>query len=212
MSEKIKKDIVRAVVEIEVPHQKWISELSREFPDLKINILSMYLIRNNYGNILINLRGNNLSLILKRLKSHESVIEYNLISETSNSLLLNVKIRNPWLLMSTIENEVVFKFPISIINGWSEWELYADRGKLYSLFKNLESLGINLKLKSIGKHEKKPILTSRQNEILTIAMNEGYYQVPREITLDDLAKKVQVAPSTLSEMIRKINKKLVNLI
>jgi hypothetical protein len=206
------EDIVRALVEIEVPNQKWISELTKEFTDLKLNILSMTLIRNNIGNILINLRGNDLTTILERLESHESVAEYIIISETDTSILLNVKIRNPWVLISHIENEVVFKFPIRISNGWSQWELYASRDKIYSLFRNLESLGINLKLISIGKHESKSLLTSRQNEILDIAMNEGYYEVPRRITLNDLAKKIEVAPSTLSEAIRKINQKLVNLI
>ncbi|MHA1270352.1 MAG: helix-turn-helix domain-containing protein [Candidatus Helarchaeota archaeon] len=206
------EEILRSELKIELPADKWIFTLSTEYPQMVINILSMSLIRENTCNILVNMRNINISSIISKLESHESIIEFLIISKTTDSVLLNVKIANPWLLISTIENEVIVKYPIRIQNGWAKWEIYASREKIHSLFQNLKSIGINIELISIGKHEQKRILTSRQREILKIAMNEGYYSIPRKISLTELAKKIQVSPSSLSEMLRKINQKLINLV
>lgn len=47
-------------------------------------------------------------------------------------------------------------------------------------------------------------LTPRQQEILTAAVETGYYNVPREITHEGLAEKLDLAPVTVGEHLRKI--------
>ena len=206
------EEILRAQISIELPSDKWTHKLSKEFLNITFNILSMSLVRENICNTLITLSGNQISDLISKLKTNDSIIEYLIISNTPTSTLLNVKVRNPWVLISTIENEVSIKYPIKIHNGWSDWEIYSTRERIHSLFNDLQLIGLNIKLKSIGKHKKKPLLTLRQSEIMNIAMNEGFYNVPRNLTLIDLAKKIEISSSTLSETLRKINKKLVNLI
>ena len=52
-------------------------------------------------------------------------------------------------------------------------------------------------------------LTERQREILRRAVLDGYFEVPRRISLTELARRVGVATSTLSVTIAVIEKKLV---
>lgn len=47
-------------------------------------------------------------------------------------------------------------------------------------------------------------LTPRQREILTAAVNAGYYNVPRETTHEGLADQLGLAPVTVGEHLRKI--------
>lgn len=52
-------------------------------------------------------------------------------------------------------------------------------------------------------------LTPRQREILDAATRVGYYSVPRDATVDDIAEVADCAPSTASEHLRKIESRVM---
>ncbi|MCL5800034.1 MAG: helix-turn-helix domain-containing protein [Candidatus Thermoplasmatota archaeon] len=52
-------------------------------------------------------------------------------------------------------------------------------------------------------------LTDRQNEILTIAYNEGYFDLERKASLTEIAKRIGISTPTMEEIIRRAMKKLV---
>lgn len=47
-------------------------------------------------------------------------------------------------------------------------------------------------------------LTTRQQEVLQVAVEEGYYSNPREATHKDLAEVVDIAPTTVGDHLREI--------
>jgi predicted DNA binding protein len=51
----------------------------------------------------------------------------------------------------------------------------------------------------VGRHA----LTEDQHEALRLATKHGYYEVPRQITADDLADALGISQSTFSERIRR---------
>lgn len=53
-------------------------------------------------------------------------------------------------------------------------------------------------------------LTERQREILRIALEYGYYEEDSRMSLTDLAKVLDMAPSSLSEILRRSVKKTIN--
>jgi len=52
-------------------------------------------------------------------------------------------------------------------------------------------------------------LTSRQLSILKSAMEMGLYDFPRRITQDELAARIGITPSTLTEILRRAEKKIL---
>jgi predicted DNA binding protein len=53
-------------------------------------------------------------------------------------------------------------------------------------------------------------LTDRQREILNIAMESGYFESRSRISLTELSEVIGITPSSLSEILRRSLKKLVN--
>jgi len=51
-------------------------------------------------------------------------------------------------------------------------------------------------------------LTARQQEILTAALDLGYYENPRQATQEDIAEIVDATPSTVGEHLRKIESRV----
>lgn len=71
-----------------------------------------------------------------------------------------------------------------------------------------EYLKLGLKLLDV-KEERPYYLTPRQEEILTIAYDEGYYRYPRRSSLKDIARKRGLSVSTVAETLRKAECKLI---
>lgn len=52
------------------------------------------------------------------------------------------------------------------------------------------------------------LLTTRQQEVLETAVELGYYSVPRESTLDDVAAVIGIAPTTAGDHLRKAEERV----
>lgn len=54
------------------------------------------------------------------------------------------------------------------------------------------------------------ILTKRQHEVFETAVEEGYYEIPREATHEDIADSLECAPSTVDEHLRKAESRVLS--
>ena len=103
-------------------------------------------------------------------------------------------------------------------DGWEEFRVAStDRKNLERMISaggsgydfNLLELK-KKKLKNFGFLTMFPELTMRQSEILNIALDKGYYEYPRKISLDKLSKSIKSSFSTIQEHIRKAENKILN--
>ena len=54
-------------------------------------------------------------------------------------------------------------------------------------------------------------LTARQEEVMSYALENGYYEIPKKITIEDLCRKFDCSKSTLSVIMRSAEKKVLEL-
>lgn len=52
-------------------------------------------------------------------------------------------------------------------------------------------------------------LTRRQRAVLSVASEQGYYDIPRETTQEQIAQELEVTPETVNEHLRKIESKIL---
>jgi predicted DNA binding protein len=55
-------------------------------------------------------------------------------------------------------------------------------------------------------------LTEKQREVLITAYKMGYYEIPRKLNSDELAKKLGLVNSTVVEHLRKAEQRLIRQI
>ena len=103
-------------------------------------------------------------------------------------------------------------FPFPVQNGVATWTVVGPEERVRSLLRTLEKEGTGVQVDAV-RHGPLPtvtsILTARQRQILRRAIAEGYFDVPRRISLTALAPKIGVAISTLSVTLAVIEKKIV---
>ncbi len=89
-------------------------------------------------------------------------------------------------------------------DGLLDWELIADdRGAVAALVARLEKAGCEVTLGHLKEVEDEEALTRRQEEILRVAFERGYFDYPKRVSIRDLAATFHVSISTISEILRK---------
>jgi predicted DNA binding protein len=95
-------------------------------------------------------------------------------------------------------------------DGKVEWTLVlSDKSVLKNIFDHLKSKGVEADLVKLTKIDDKESLTERQDKITHVAFERGYFDYPKRISLRELARMFDVSPSTLSEILRKGQRKIV---
>ena len=101
------------------------------------------------------------------------------------------------------------------VDGFEEWEMACwDKEPLMKIMKiptfEIELVSIeNVKLTDIFIPSIYPSLSPKQREAIELAVKQGYYNYPRKIDLEKLAKIAKVKRQTFQENLRRAEKKLV---
>jgi len=78
-----------------------------------------------------------------------------------------------------------------------------------SLLKELDEEQVVAEVVRISKLEEEEELTARQENILQIALEKGYFEFPKKLTLRQLAKVLDISPATLTEILRRGQKRVL---
>ncbi len=205
-----------ARVKIKFPEQLWISKVYKDFTDIKMEIISFlpYNLEKSIGNSIIEIMHYKLKAITDLIKNHPSVVEFNILEQEENRIRFNVKTEDPFLLYAVIKCGVLVNFPVNVREGYAYWRLISTRERIDKLLTIFEQKGIEFELLRIGnspysieKNNNK--LTFKEEGILNRAINTGFFEVPRKISLEELAKQIGKSKSALSVKLRKIIQKKV---
>lgn len=68
----------------------------------------------------------------------------------------------------------------------------------------LEKAGLRVNILKLGRFEPRiGVLTEKQERIFWLALRGGFFEFPRKISMSELSDKLKIKPSTLSEIIRR---------
>ena len=201
-------DTIQVKFTFPIPAQKWLAKFSRSYPLLQFKLLSMLPLSDNQGYCLLQVEGTNLNHFWEEFAPVSDAKKFNLIFKDEKSLALNIVVEDTWVLQMIMEAQLVLRFPITVHDGIVLFELIAPRNKIEQLFSHANWKNLEISIKQIGKYSASPILSSRQSEILTKALSNGFFEIPRRISLSDFAINLGISATALSGNLRRIQKKL----
>lgn len=188
------------------------ADFTRAHPDLRLELVDRLEVGRHL--ILLELRLTSDERIDwgKKLRELPSVKEAEFLEATGNSEVYRVLITDRTFLPIVKKLKLFRHFPIPIQNGVASWAVVGPESKVRGLLATLETSHIHYELVSVRSGPLQRLsssLTPRQQEILRRALAEGYFDVPRRVSLTRLAPKIGVATSTLSVTLAIIEKKIV---
>jgi predicted DNA binding protein len=91
----------------------------------------------------------------------------------------------------------------------AEWTVLGSDDSFKELVAALEKRKIQFEVKLKKALEDKDLLTARQEQILSFAFERGYFEFPKKIGLKELAAQTGIRTSTLAEILRRGQKKIL---
>ncbi len=89
------------------------------------------------------------------------------------------------------------------------WQVVCDDEDFLALIGKLEDAKVEFEIVYKGRPEGRSELTFREEEVLRFALEKGYFDFPRKIRLEEIAAHFGIAASTISEIMRRGQKKIL---
>jgi hypothetical protein len=159
---------------------------------------------------LLEVEADDLEGIVAEMVDYGSVTTVEPLQASEREAVLQFETTEPLLLLAGRESGVALEPPIEIRDGRATFEVTATRQRLSSLDEQLRAFGMESTLEYVyTTGESGDLLTERQRELLTTAVEAGYYETPRECTLTELAEQVGAAKSTVSETLHRAEGRVI---
>jgi hypothetical protein len=204
--------LVVATLRIRVPNSIWLGTFSRSHPTVRIEVLNRGELEKGYSVSDYWISGGPPGRWSQEISTFKDVRKIDVIGEVGDGCLYRVTFANPPVVDLYRRLEMPIPFPLRIQSGVIIWEVVAREPEFRTIMEYARHTDPQLAVVSIRRqplHRHLPILSDAQRDLLTQAMAAGYFAVPREITLTDLAKKLNRSKSGVSESLALIEQKLL---
>lgn len=199
----------RAAFTVELPNRVWIGSLSRSYPDMEFRILSAFPgEETGYG--LLELEGPAAMEVLEAMREDDAVTTAEVVQASEDRVVVQFETTELPLLVTVQAAQIPLELPIEILNGEVPLEITAPRDRLSAFDEQLDALNIPHRLDRVYRTvEARSLLTETQEDVVLAALEGGYYDTPRTVTLTELAEELDLAPSTLSETLHRAEETMV---
>lgn len=89
------------------------------------------------------------------------------------------------------------------------WRVLGAERSFKRLLDRLEKKGIEYSIGGLSIVSSRSRVTARQEEVLRVAFDEGYFDDPKRVTIRELARLLGVSPPTVHESLRRTQRKIL---
>ncbi len=141
--------------------------------------------------------------IVDALKENRDVVDIEAIVPPKGKIVAALQVKDCKACHTLAESECFLTDAKALEDGGLVWHILAQRrAAVEALVKSLQGNGIDVEVVSIRSAKAAGMLTGRQEEVMSLAYRLGYFEFPKRINLTELADRLGVAKSTLSEILR----------
>ena len=201
--------MITASFRLQLPEDAWVAQLSQSYPEATFRLLSG--VRTGETAVeLGEIRADDPAAVTEAVAAHPSILDHERLEVTDDRSLSKYETTDTDLYAFVEDSSLPPEFPVVVRNGWYELDFTGTRAEFDRFQAGLEALEIPYDLLSILEGDGwEDLLTPRQREVLEAAVRNGYFEVPRECTLADLAEDLEVDKSTASGVLRRGEARIV---
>ena len=156
---------------------------------------------------------------LKDLSLPEGSAILDVLKEENNKYTCLVKVIYKKKLMKIFKLfnfDVIYTIPAFVSEEKIVFSFISDNDNLKKLLKVINIFGVvkNIYFQKVNLPEYDILssLTEKQRKVLITAKKNGYYDIPRKVTAEELSKKLGISKATTVEHLRKAEKRMVSFI
>ncbi|MEM3857760.1 MAG: helix-turn-helix domain-containing protein [Thermoprotei archaeon] len=192
-----------------LPPEGWVNELAKK-QGVHVHVFDT-IHRGGHGSIedLVYITSQSVKApaIAEKIKARPDVVDADLVNLGEHQLMGSVNVKECPVCQLFAVADAFLIGADTLEDGRMRWEVFVrDEKALSLLVDELARRGIAYQLTE-KTHLKKTELTARQDQILRVALELGYFDFPKHVKLEELAERLGVTAGTLSEVLRRGVKK-----
>lgn len=221
--------------ELDINHLCWFVDITERNRDANI-VSTMSAVHGSYITNIIKLTSSEPKMDIERIKKHPLVKEVEILMEQPNTVLMkvvskyeamtyrilhqtNVTLVESPITRNGVDSEILLanshKDMSELISRMREQEDYNEvklRKKRYVKKEDANSLNVFSSSGFFDLKAAKELLSEKQLTIFRMACDYGYYEMPKRITIEQMAERSGICQSTLAEHLRKAETKLLPIL
>jgi len=190
-------------LEVRLPEGHWSGDVTRANPSAILRIEKHMPLSRGRGTARISSSED----ISKSIGQHSGIEDFNIIQ--NNSYDVTIVAGGGGFLKPLIDVGVIPHTPFEVRDGWVDWTIECSQNDIKELINSFKQQSIPHRLVSTRSVTTR-LLTPRQRQVFDIAIREGFYDIPRRISLTELANLLGVAKSTLSVQLQRVESTIIH--
>lgn len=183
--------------------------MSADFPDAEFRILASHTTDDGLLGIVDveTVRG---EAIVERFEDDTSVESFEVVHLDDQSVLIQYVIPVPASYRKVRSSGNLPRYPAVMRDGWLFVEQTASQERLARYTEALSEADVSYRILSLTQSpDSNDLLTDRQREFVTEAIERGYYDEPRRCTFNELAEVFDVNSSAASGVLHRAEGRIV---
>ena len=190
-----------------MPPASWHYIMTTRHPETSLEVLGYSQLD---GKTIMDIRVNTRDIAswIDELRSLENIIDVEPFVKSRGAMILRVLYKEVGIISTTQRLNLLLRTPFTITDGVT---VLSAAGPEANIKRFIKMFPLQVKVDAVynAERDEGAILTPRQADIFRRAMDAGYFEVPRRVTLTELAGQIGVAVSSLSEILAVVEKKLL---
>lgn len=141
--------------------------------------------------------------IVTDLRQNPYIDDMEAIVPRKGKVLANLTVRECHACQTLAESDCFLTEATARGTDGLEWRILAPKkSSVEALVSRLQRRGLEVELRAVKTVKAGGGLTDRQEQVISLAYRLGYFEFPKKVNLTQLARKLGVSKSTLSEILR----------
>lgn len=201
---------VRLKVKVGAEDDNWLAAVSIDFSDAEFKILTSNPTDDGVLEI-VEVTTPDGDAIVRRFDDAPEVHSYEVLHSDEGMALIQLVFPMPASYEARLATGNLPRFSIIIRDGWLSGELIGSQEQLSEFTTELAVADIPYEIVSFTRsYDASGLLTERQREFITEAVERGYYDSPRGCTLIELAATFEVNQSAASGVLHRAEGRIIN--
>lgn len=180
---------------------------------VNVEIVQCSVLDSNAGCSLIKINDSK-NLYSKELETDENIVslygECSIMKIGDRKYLATVMNNSCEMANLISESGVFLLSAVPMTDDIIEWTILAPNSTyIRNFIKKIEQMGYSVKRELMTVPDADMNITPKQEEIIRYALENGYYDIPKKLTVEDLCDRFGCSKSTLSVMMRTAEKKIL---
>lgn len=187
----------------------WLVDASTEFPDAEFRLLAGQP-RGDGLREIAEITTPNGDTLVRRFTDAPEIRSSEVVHIDEQMLLIKYRLPVSESYEALLTSGNLPRYPVFLQDGWFSFEVISSQEQLSEYTDELAAAGISYELVSLTQsHDSNGLLTERQWEFITEAVERGYFDTPRDCTLAELAETLDINRSAASKLHHRAESRII---